>query len=346
MTISGYGLAARIGHARNLPVFDCATGQIDSSAAKVIERLAHNGPVPFRAANDARKRYNASRSPLLAPKEDVESVVHIRPPAEAVPPMVFFRPKGAPANARLPALVFLHGGGWTVGSLEIYEPLCRQLANATGRSVIWLDFRLAPEHPFPAALEDTWNAVEWLAASADWIGIDRNQIAIGGDSSGGNLAAATALAARDRVIDFKPQFQLLIYPCLDLTAVQPSHAELAEGYLLTRDLYAWYRQNYVGAFPDPGDWHLSPLFADNLRGLPPTVVLYAGFDPLRDEAIVYSARLVDAGVPVQPLFFPRMIHGFLNFGGVIPAASVAVQRIAVAIKAVLHGQPDADFSSS
>ena len=133
----------------------------------------------------------------------------------------------------------------------------------------------------------------------------------------------------------------MIYPCLDLTVSQPSHAELAEGYLLTRDLYAWYRKNYIGSFPDPTDWHLSPLFADDLRDVAPAIVLYAGFDPLRDEAIVYSARLLDAGVAVEPLFFPGMIHGFLTMGRVIPAAAVAVRRIAAAIDALDDKQPSA-----
>jgi acetyl esterase len=199
-----------------------------------------------------------------------------------------------------------------------------------------VNYRLAPEHPFPAALEDTWNALDWIAANADWIGIDKDQIAIAGDSAGGNLAAVTAIAARDGSIAFKPQFQLLIYPGLDLTASQPSHAEFAEGYLLTRDLYAWYRQNYVGSFPDPTDWHLSPLFAEELRGVAPAIVLYAGFDPLRDEAVVYSARLLDAGVGVKPIFFPGMIHGFLTMGKVIPAANVAIRRIADAIDELLY----------
>jgi acetyl esterase len=341
MTMSGYGLATRIGSARNLPVFDCASGQIDPTAAGVIALLSHNGPAFNYHIAQTRRRYAASRKPLLTEKEPVESMFHVRPSEPDVPPMTFWRPNGTPPGPPLPALIYLHGGGWTLGGLETYEPLCRQLTNATGRVVIWVEYRLAPEHPFPAALEDTWNALDWIAANAGWIGIDKDQIAIAGDSSGGNLAAVTALAARDGIIAFKPQFQLLIYPCLDLTARQPSHAEFAEGYLLTSDLYAWYRQNYIGSFPDPMDWHLSPLFAEDLRGVAPAIVLYAGFDPLRDEAVVYSARLLDAGVSVEPLFFPGMIHGFLTMGRVIPAAAVAVRRIAAAIDALDDKQPSA-----
>ena len=338
MTMSGYGLATRIGSARNLPVFDCATGQLDPAAAKVIELLSQSGSAFNYHIEQTRRRYAASRKPLLAEKERVESVFHASPSDPHVPSMTFWRPNGIPAGPRLPALVYLHGGGWTLGGLDTYEPLCRQLANATGRVVIWVEYRLAPEHPFPAALQDTWSALEWIAANADWIGIDKDQIAIAGDSSGGNLAAVTALAARDGLVEVRPEFQLLIYPCLDLTASQSSHRELGEGYLLTHELYAWYRKNYIGAFPDPIDWRLSPLFVEDVRGVAPAVVLYGGFDPLRDEAVVYSARLQDAGVPVETIFFPGMVHGFLTMGGAIPAASDAVRRIAAAIGVLERAQ--------
>ena len=335
------GRVARVGIDPALSLVECAAGKIDPAAAGVIALLAHGGAAFNYHIAQTRRRYEASRKPLLAEKEPVESVFHVRPSEPDIPAMTFWRPDGIPAGPRLPALVYLHGGGWTLGSLETYEPLCRQLTNAPGRVVIFVNYRLAPEHPIPAALEDTWNALEWIAKNADWIGIDKDQVAVAGDSSGGNLAAVTAIAARDGLIAFKPQLQLLIYPCLDLTARQPSHAEFAEGYLLTRDLYAWYRQNYVGSFPDPTDWHLSPLFAEELRGVVPAIVLYAGFDPLRDEAVVYSARLLDAGVRVEPIFFPGMIHGFLAMGRAIPAANVAVQRIADAIDKVLDTRPSA-----
>jgi acetyl esterase len=191
---------------------------------------------------------------------------------------------------------------------------------------------LAPEHPFPAAIEDAFAALEWVSANAAELGIDKSQIAVGGDSAGGNLAAVAALAARDGLIEAAPQFQLLIYPCLDMTASQPSHAELASGYLLTREIYAWYRGLYTGGVADLSDWRLSPLFAPSLRDVAPAIVLYAGFDPLRDEALLYCSRLVDAGVAVEPIFYPGMIHGFLTMGGAIPAANDAVRRIAIAIR--------------
>jgi acetyl esterase len=339
--MNGRSGLARTGTDPVLSVVECTARSIDPAAAKAIELLSHNGPSFNYHIAQTRRRYVAARKPLLAEKEAVDGVFHVSPSERDVPSMKFWRPVGAPSGERLPALVYLHGGGWTLGCLETYEPLCRQLANATGRVVIWVEYRLAPEHPFPAALEDTWNALEWIEANADWIGIDKTQIAIGGDSSGGNLAAVTALASRDGVIAFKPQLQLLIYPCLDLTASQPSHSDLADGYLLTHELYAWYRANYLGSFPDPTDWHLSPLFAEELNNVAPAVVLYAGFDPLRDEAVVYSARLADAGVPVEQIFFPGMMHGFITMGKIIPAANVAIRRIAAAIDALLEYRPRA-----
>jgi len=312
--------------------FDYSAGKLDPHAAAVIERLSRSGQAASADVEAVRKLYVLNRTPLLGPRENVAKIVHVQGSGEALPSLTVFHPLNAKLEQHLPALVYLHGGGWSLGGLDTYEPVLRQLANATGRIVIWVDYRLAPEHPFPAALEDSWNALEWVAANAAWLGIDKDQIAIGGDSAGGNLAAVTALAARDGLVGVVPQFQLLIYPCLDLTARQPSHDELASGYLLTRQLYAWYRSNYIGEFPDPSDWHLSPLFADNLAGVAPAVVLYAGLDPLRDEAALYCARLAEAGVAVTLLFFPGMIHGFITMGGAIPAANEAVQRIASVVR--------------
>jgi acetyl esterase len=328
MITSGFGLAARIGEAHNLPVFDCLTERLDPSAAIAIELLSEGSPMSEGRLAEARQRFRRSRAPLLAQKDPVASLVEVQPTAGGTPGLIILRPVGSSLSERLPALVYLHGGGWTVGDFATYEPFCRQLANALGRVVVWVDYRLAPEHPFPAALEDTWNAVEWLVTNAERLGIDRERIAIGGDSAGGNLAAVTAIAARDGVVAFTPQFQLLIYPCLDMMASLPSHEELAKGYLLTGELYAWYRRNYAGASRDLRDWRLSPLFAEDLADVAPAVVLYAGFDPLRDEAILFSARLLDAGVPVEAIFFPGQIHGFILLGGMMIAASSAISRIA------------------
>ncbi|MEI9992088.1 MAG: alpha/beta hydrolase [Rhizomicrobium sp.] len=301
------------------------------AALRVIEQLAHNGPRPSADIEEVRRRYEESRRPLLAPLEDVDRVFQVFPRIGDGPSLRIIRPRGGAERAASPAIVYLHGGGWTVGTFEIYEPLCRQIANATDSVVIWVRYRLAPEHPFPAAFEDTRKALRWVHDNHRWLGVDPTRIGIAGDSSGGNLAAAVCLAERDARSEVQPRFQILLYPCLDMRASMPSHKAFAEGYLLTSKLYRWYRENYVRDFVKPQHWRLSPLFAYDLSGLPPAVVLYAGFDPLRDEAAAYAGRLGCAGVAVEQLYFPDMIHGFMTMGGAIPAAGVAVRRVADAL---------------
>jgi len=308
----------------------------DQSALSVIKRLSSSSGVwQVESASDMRARYNASRVPLLAPLPDIKERISIRPAHSSVPPLTLFVPSKKKKNGPLPALVYFHGGGWTLGGLETYEPLCRDLANRIGAIIVWVEYRLAPENPFPAAIEDAWAAVEWVQSNAEWMNIDPARIGVGGDSAGGNLAAVTAIAARDKYTHFNPAYQLLIYPCLDLTVSLPSHQELAEGYLLTRDIYAWYRSNYIGWGAVPSDWRLSPLFAGSLADLPPTIMLYAGFDPLRDEAAQYIRLLQRASVSVEAIYFPGMIHGFITMGGVIPEAASAIYRIASSVKRVL-----------
>ena len=296
------------------------------TAQRVIAALAADPRPEGRGIAAIRRHYNLSRRRFLAEMEPVESIVHICPPQPGVPRLTVIRPKGFRPGDRLPALVYLHGGGWSLGSLATYEPFCRKLANACNMILVWVEYRLAPEHPFPAAYDDTLAAWRWVVQNWGEIGADPVRIAIGGDSAGGNLAAAASLALRGEV-QYRPWRQLLFYPCLDLTAGLPSHRKLAEGYLLTADIYAWYRRNYLGD-ASPHDTRLSPLFAEDLSRLPPAILLYCGFDPLRDEAAAYAVKLCISEVPVETLYFADMIHGFLTMGGAISAADVAVQRVA------------------
>jgi acetyl esterase len=303
-----------------------------SSARYVIETL--DAITPPRGNLDTLRAHHArTRRQFLAPIEPVHSIFHIHG-APGVPKLSVLRPTLYETEKLLPATVFLHGGGWTLGAFESYEPFCRQLANATGSIVIWVDYRLAPEHPFPAAFDDTRAALRWVHDNALRLGVDENRIMLGGDSAGGNLAAAVCLAERDERTPYQPWRQILLYPCLDISACMPSHKKFAEGYLLTAGLYRWYRENYAGTPVKPNHWRLSPLFAHDVSGLPPTVLLYAGFDPLRDEAAAYAVKLTGANVPLQTLYFSDMIHGFLTMGGAIPAAGAAVKRIAQALEAL------------
>lgn len=302
-------------------------------AQRVIGILGNPlAPPPGTDLAMVRRFYNGNRRRLLAELEPVENVFHILPSERGVPRLTVIRPRDFRVGQRLPAIVYLHGGGWTVGSLATYEPLCRALANATGQIVIWVEYQLAPEAPYPAALYDAQAAWRWVQENHVELGADPTRVSIGGDSAGGNIAAVLALLLRGQDGP-QPWRQLLLYPCLDLTASLASHRKLADGYLLTASLYAWYRDNYAPAGIDRQGWRLSPLFADDLAGLPPTILLYAGFDPLRDEAAAYAMKLALAGVPVETLYFADMIHGFLTMGGTIAAARTALTRIADAFAA-------------
>lgn len=279
-----------------------------------------------------RHRYNLSRRQFLPELEPVESVFHILPAERGVPRLTVIRPRNYRQGDPLPAIVYLHGGGWCLGSLATYEPFCRNLANKTGQIVVWVEYRLAPEAPYPAALNDTLAAWRWVQANYRELGADPARISIGGDSAGGNLAAVAALILRGES-GIQPWRQLLLYPCLDMSASLASHRKRADGYLLTAPLYAWYRDNYVGQ-AKRDDWRLSPLFAEDFRQLPPTILLYAGFDPLRDEAAAYALKLTLAEVPVESIYCADMIHGFLTMGGAIPAAAAALARIADGFQAL------------
>jgi acetyl esterase len=303
------------------------------TAQRVIEILGDTLPPPDADIRAIRHRYNLSRRQFLTELEPVESIVHILPAERGVPRLTVIRPRDFRQGDKLPAIVYLHGGGWTLGSLATYEPFCRALANATGQIVIWVEYRLAPEAPYPAALDDTLAAWRWVQANTGELGADPARISIGGDSAGGNLAAVAALVLRGES-GIQPWRQLLLYPCLDMSASLASHRKLAEGYLLTAPLYAWYRDNYVPPGIARDHWTLSPLFADDLGHLPPAIILYSGFDPLRDEAAAYVMKLTLAGVPAEPLYFADMIHGFLTMGGAVPAAQAALTRLRDAFAAL------------
>ena len=313
-------------HAAALRLVSSAPDQPHPTAQRVMEILA-GSTRPGSDIAGIRRHYNVSRRQFLSELEPVESVFHIHPAGGAAPRLTIIRPRQFKRGGKLPALVFLHGGGWTLGSLATYEPFCRQLANACGLILIWVEYRLAPEAPFPAAYDDTMAAWRWVQQNHRELGADPSRIMIGGDSAGGNLAAVAALALRGET-GIQPWRQILLYPCLDMSASLASHRKFAQGYLLTAPLYAWYCSNYAGEAAGRDDWRLSPLFAGDLSGLPPAVLLYAGFDPLRDEAAAYAMKLTLAGVRVEPLYFADMIHGFLTMGGAIPAARAAVNRIA------------------
>ncbi len=268
------------------------------------------------------------------PGEDVASVEDLEVPGPDGPlPVRVYRPDGAAVPA--PVVVFFHGGGWVLGSIATHDATCRGLANRTGAVYVSVDYRLAPEHPYPAAPEDCYAATCWVADHAADLGVDPGRLAVAGDSAGGNLAAVVCQMARDRSGP-AIAFQLLIYPVTDLDLDRwPSMEENADGPLLTREGMDWFARHYVGTLPFTGDPYAAPIRAADLSGLPPAYVATAGHDPLRDEGAGYAEALAAAGVTVGYDNFATMIHGFVGFADVVPAAGEARDRIAAALAAGL-----------
>jgi acetyl esterase len=229
-------------------------------------------------------------------------------------------------GGRTPVLILLHGGGWVRGNLDAVDGLCRTFARATGFLVVNVDYRLAPEHPYPAALNDVEAVLDYIAAEADSLGVDPDRIAVGGTSAGGNLAAAVCVRRRGKPTC--PALQLLIYPVLDTSMGTESARQYATGYRLTRERMLWYADQYApGASRTVPE--VAPLRAPDLSGLPAAYVLMPEFDVLRDDGLAYTERLRQAGVPVEARVWPGMIHGFLSFGAHVPDQRRAAIQFAV-----------------
>jgi acetyl esterase len=304
--------------------------KLDPQARAVLDRVARANVPPYSQLDvaEARKLYRETRGRLSAAPAEVARVEELDADGLRVR---HYRPLGAEDGEVLPALVYFHGGGWTIGDLETHDVPCRELANLARCAVLSVDYRLAPEHKFPAAVEDAVAATRWTHAHAASLAIDPTRIAVGGDSAGGNLAAVAALVLRDA--GGPPlAMQALFYPAIDLAADMPSHFELAEGYLLTRDAILWFTGNYVRGPEDVRDWRASPLRAADLAGLPPAYIVTAGFDPLRDEGQAYADALHAAGVHVTYECFEGMIHGFITMAGVIAAGHHALYRVATGLR--------------
>lgn len=234
---------------------------------------------------------------------------------------------------RLPGLVYLHGGGWVVGDLDTHAAVCADLAVNVGCRVIAIDYRLAPEHPFPAPVDDAWAAFRDVVARAEELGLDPARVGVGGDSAGANLSAVVSLLARDAGGP-APRVQALIYGSFDQTRDFPSEALFGQGFLLTSDDIAWFRRHYLQGPDDARDWRASPLVADP-RGVAPAVIVSAGFDPLRDESPAYADALRAAGVPVVLRCERDLVHGWLNMAGAVRAARRALDALAQDLRRAL-----------
>jgi acetyl esterase len=305
---------------------------LDPQARDLIQLLSERKapPVHLLSPPQARRMYLERR---FYTQPEAPAVAEVRALSTAAGlPLRLYRP--AAAGGPVPVLVYFHGGGWTIGDLDTHDVLCRQLCAGAGIAVLAVDYRLAPEHRFPAAAEDALAATRWVRQQAGALGLDPARVAVGGDSAGGNLAAAVALQMRDAG-DPALAFQLLIYPATDQRALAASHAANAQGYLLTADSIAYYRGHYL---PDPAQWtdpRASPLLAADHGRLPPALVLTAGFDPLRDEGRQYADALSAAGSRAQYVCFERQIHGFITMSRVIDEARSAVALCAAALREAL-----------
>jgi len=286
-------------------------------------------PAQARAVYRERRAFTQPEPPDVGEVRELEA----RGLAGAIP-LRSYRPVGAAAGAALPVLVYFHGGGWVIGDLDTHDTLCRQLANQSGCAVIAVDYRLAPEHRFPTAVDDAIAATHWIADNAAQLKIDPARLAVGGDSAGGNLAAVVALAARDSG-EPRIAFQLLIYPATDQRRGWPSHTSNGDGYLLTRDSIAYYHDHYLVDGASDLDWRASPLLHADHSRLPPAFVLTAGYDPLRDEGLQYAHALSRAGSRATLVNFERQVHGFILMGRVLDEANTAVQLCAAQLKQAL-----------
>jgi acetyl esterase len=271
-------------------------------------------------------------------KDDVASVTDrtIPGPAGDLPVRIYVPATPAPVadGAGLPVLVWYHGGGWVIGDLETADSTVRALANGAGTVVVSVDYRLAPEHPFPAAADDAVAAVRWVADNAAELGVDPARLAVGGDSAGGNLAAVMAQQLRDGGPAIA--FQLLVYPVTDAHLASPSIDENAEGYFLTKEAMEWFSHHYLGDH-DPADPLVSPFCAPDaaLSGLPPGLTITAEFDPLRDEGEAYAQRLRAAGVDMTATRYDGVIHGFFSMRDMVPDGGTAIDEAGAALRSAL-----------
>lgn len=293
---------------------------IQNSGRPPMEQL---GPVEARAAYRTTRKYFEADPPDMGVVRDLV----IPGPDGDIPARLLM-----PVGAERPGLVvYYHGGGWVIGDIDTHDVLCRHLAAASGAAVLSVDYRLAPEAKFPAAVDDAWAALTWAAADADALGVDGGHLAVAGDSAGGNLAAVMALMARDAGIDAL-RLQVLIYPATDQAAATPSMKAYGENRLLTRAAMDYFQGCYLGGPADYRDWRASPLKAEILAGVCPAVLVTAGCDPLKDEGAAYAKRLIDEGVAVAYRNYPGAIHGFFNMTRAIPEARGAIADCGAAVR--------------
>ena len=310
---------------------------LDPEAAAVFKAFQEAGRPAYETLSppEARAFYLAGRLVTNPDPPDVALVKSMTIPGPGGPlPVRIYQPVAPRQYDGLsPCLIFFHGGGWVIGDLDSHDVVCRTLAHEGKLIVVSVDYRLAPEHKFPAAVDDAIAATAWISENALSLGVDASRILVGGDSAGGNLAAVVTIAARDSSTH-KIAGQVLIYPGTDFRMTHPSHSEPETSILLTHSVIRWFQKHYLNSPTDIEDWRASPARVEKLSGLPPAFVLTAGADPLRDEGDEYAKRLSDAGVPVMHRNYPGQFHGFITMGKLLPKANLALREIGDWLKAL------------
>ncbi len=305
---------------------------LDPQVQAFLDEIAALDPPPLETMtpDEAREMCIAEIEALGEPEAVAEVRDFTVPGPGGEVPVRLYKPESA-GDEPLPVLVFYHGGGWVVCNLDTHDTLCRQLANAVGCAVVAVDYRLAPEHKYPAAVDDSYAAASWVMENAGTFGGDPARVAVGGDSAGGNLATVVSMMARDRG-EPMPVCQILIYPVTDYDLERPSYLENAEGYVLTKAAMRWFFDCYFERDEDGYQPYASPIRAESLVGLPPALVITSEYDPLRDEGEAYAARLKEAGVPVKHTRYDGMIHPFIRRTAIFDKDKLAQKQITETLK--------------
>jgi acetyl esterase len=300
----------------------------------VISRMARAARAPFHTLSvaQARAAYESGSGVLEIPKPVLCRVEDFSIPARdghELPARLY-----APSHEKLPVLLYFHGGGFTIGSIASHDVLCRQLSHLAGCAVVSLDYRLAPEHPFPTATNDAWDALQWLATHADSLGLNNQHLAVGGDSAGGTLAAMSAIMARDAGL--KLALQLLFYPGCAAHQDMASHRRFAQGFVLDEADLSWFFSHYLRTPADREDWRFAPLMAPHVDDVAPTWLGLAECDPMVDEGVMYGDKLRAAGVSVDLEIYRGVTHEFIKMGRILPEARHAHADAARALRHAFH----------